>query len=63
MTVPSIEAAARRAAQAQEQLKTEIQKAISNGIPTASAARAAGLSRTTVYKWLRDEESATNSNL
>lgn len=57
MSVPSIEAAAQRVRRAQEQLKQEIRLAITNGIPTASAARAAGLSRTTVYKWLKEPDS------
>lgn len=61
MTVQSVEARAQAVAEArgsagvtEAALREECRAAYAAGVPLAAVARAAGVTRTTMYHWLRD---------
>ena len=51
-----IEAAAKKVEQAQEDLKAIVVEAQANGIPDSTIAKAAGVTRGTIYNWTKRDK-------
>lgn len=54
MSLQSVEAAQQNLHASPDALRTAVARAHSAGIPVSRIARAAGVSRTTIYAWLKD---------
>ena len=53
-TLEFVAAAAHKSAAAERNLRAEVARAVADGLPIAHIAKAAGVTRRTVYAWARE---------